>query len=81
MSGLVNGLQNRLRRFESARHLTKKELNSIQLFFILCILQHLDFSKLPRTDYSAAMLLRISLGSYASLPIKEVSIKFFTILY
>ena len=23
MSGLVNGLQNRLRRFESARHLTK----------------------------------------------------------
>ena len=24
MSGLVNGLQNRLRRFESARHLTKK---------------------------------------------------------
>ena len=25
MSGLVNGLQNRLRRFESARHLTKRE--------------------------------------------------------
>ena len=24
MSGLVNGLQNRLRRFESARHLTEK---------------------------------------------------------
>ena len=24
MSGLVNGLQNRLRRFESARHLTDK---------------------------------------------------------
>ena len=25
MSGLVNGLQNRLRRFESARHLQRRE--------------------------------------------------------
>ena len=30
MSGLVNGLQNRLRRFESARHLHKTEQFSIR---------------------------------------------------
>ena len=29
MSGLVNGLQNRLRRFESARHLTTNSRNPL----------------------------------------------------
>ena len=36
MSGLVNGLQNRLRRFESARHLAKrklKEMISLSFFY------------------------------------------------
>ena len=34
MSGLVNGLQNRLQQFESARHLqNKKELDFFQLLF------------------------------------------------
>ena len=33
MSGLVNGLQNRLRQFESARHLFRKTRNS-SLFFV-----------------------------------------------
>ena len=33
MSGLVNGLQNRLRRFESARHLMKKPPKSGGFFF------------------------------------------------
>ncbi len=35
MSGLVNGLQNRLRRFESARHLIAKESWKLfRLFFL-----------------------------------------------
>ena len=34
MSGLVNGLQNRQRRFESARHLSQTELlRRFRLFF------------------------------------------------
>ena len=33
MSGLVSGLQNRVRRFESARYL-KKSLNDEALFFV-----------------------------------------------
>ena len=32
MSGLVNGLQNRLRRFESARHLTKNPQQTLRIF-------------------------------------------------
>ena len=35
MSGLVNGLQNRLQQFESARHLTKKPEYQHSGFFIL----------------------------------------------
>ena len=31
MSGLVNGLQNRLQQFESARHLTRKGVKSQDL--------------------------------------------------
>ena len=35
MSGLVNGLQNRLRRFESARHLAKRKLKKkFSSFFV-----------------------------------------------
>ena len=34
MSGLVNGLQNRLRRFESARHLIKAT-NNVGCFFVI----------------------------------------------
>ncbi len=34
MSGLVNGLQNRLRRFESARHLTRSNQQQLVAFFI-----------------------------------------------
>ena len=38
MSGLVNGLQNRLRRFESARHLQRKreQTTACSLFFCVC---------------------------------------------
>ena len=40
MSGLVNGLQNRLRRFESARHLKAKEDVTItSSFFIVFTVQ------------------------------------------
>ena len=35
MSGLVNGLQNRLRRFESARHLSKAKRKLKKKFFSL----------------------------------------------
>ena len=35
MSGLVNGLQNRLRRFESARHLSKAKRKLKNYFFSL----------------------------------------------
>ena len=35
MSGLVNGLQNRLQQFESARHLQKRESQKDSLFFVL----------------------------------------------
>ena len=34
MSGLVYGLQNRLRRFESARHLAKRAVIFTALFFV-----------------------------------------------
>ena len=35
MSGLVNGLQNRLRRFESARHLLKTQPWGLRFYFLL----------------------------------------------
>ena len=35
MSGLVNGLQNRLRRFESARHLTRSNQQQLVAFLYL----------------------------------------------
>lgn len=38
MSGLVYGLQNRLRRFESARHLAKRAVIFTALFFCLYVL-------------------------------------------
>ena len=34
MSGLVSGLQNRVRRFESARNLMKGRLNNQPTFFV-----------------------------------------------
>ena len=37
MSGLVNGLQNRLRRFESARHLQRKREQTITCSLFLCM--------------------------------------------
>ena len=41
MSGLVNGLQNRLQQFESARHLMKQEEESLKQGFLLCFSPHL----------------------------------------
>ena len=35
MSGLVSGLQNHVRRFESARYLKKKFGNFTKLFFVI----------------------------------------------
>lgn len=35
MSGLVNGLQNRLRRFESARDLKKDIKHLLDVFFVV----------------------------------------------
>ena len=37
MSGLVNGLQNRLRRFESARHLRVGIRNGSDFIFLLTV--------------------------------------------
>ena len=36
MSGLVNGLQNRLRRFDPARHLEKSAIIDCGFFLLVC---------------------------------------------
>ena len=38
MSGLVNGLQNRLQQFESARHLQKESRHNISILFLYSLL-------------------------------------------
>ena len=65
MSGLVNGLQNRLRRFESARHLAKGEglhIESFSFFDIqyLCISLYLLFVKYRRTSCSVSQSTHIN---------------------
>ena len=47
MSGLVNGLQNRLRRFESARHLrVKSESEMVPTFYFTRFPEYLHFSRI-----------------------------------
>ena len=51
MSGLVNGLQNRLQQFESARHLQKKAPRNSRcraLFFLPILLQRYAFSLIEK---------------------------------
>ena len=43
MSGLVNGLQNRLQQFESARHLSKAKRKLKKKFFSLFLYPHSTF--------------------------------------
>ena len=64
MSGLVSGLQNRVRRFESARNLQKQERRCVKMrtFFFL--------STKPRLSQAGALLLPkdfVSLGIRISL--------------
>ena len=47
MSGLVNGLQNRLQQFESARHLLKRESQTEVPVFFIPITYNLPFVTFP----------------------------------
>ena len=63
MSGLVNGLQNRLRRFESARHLIKSEkMNFFSLFFYATIRPKKDVSE--KSDTSQMLWYEINFDRF-----------------
>ena len=67
MSGLVSGLQNRVRRFESARNLKKKKkfLLEISSFaFILPILMHSQLSALVKK------CVQVKIRNYRNSPIE-----------
>ncbi len=63
MSGLVSGLQNRVRRFESARYLRKSFSNGT-LFLFLCIIPHKTTLLYNRAIITAAKFLLMSKISY-----------------
>ena len=52
MSGLVNGLQNRLRRFESARHLRRKEKGTRNEFLLFVCVCRVDTAVCALADFS-----------------------------
>ena len=59
MSGLVNGLQNRLQQFESARHLKKRRdciMTLMQSLLVLlttaCVLRHVKFANAARLVFN-----------------------------